>query len=76
MAWLAREAPDTALCAAVTATAALWWPDEIVGKAATFCRCPHHKSLPADILCGTTGIYVPAMATEPEAGAFLQRYKP
>ena len=39
MVWLAREAPDTALCAAVTATAALWWPDEIVGKAATFCRC-------------------------------------
>lgn len=38
MAWLAREAPDSALCATVTATAALWWPDEIVGRAATFCR--------------------------------------
>lgn len=39
MLWLAREAPETALCAAVTATAALWWPDEMVGKAANFCRC-------------------------------------
>ncbi|BDA43725.1 Exportin-5 [Coccomyxa sp. Obi] len=38
MVWLAREAPETALCAAVTATAALWWPDEMVGKAANFCR--------------------------------------
>ena len=49
MLWLAREAPETALCAAVTATAALWWPDEMVGKAANFCRCPtdsHCLSLP------------------------------
>ena len=40
MLWLAQEAPETALCAAVTATAALWWPDEMVGKAANFCRWP------------------------------------
>lgn len=36
--WLAAEAPDTALSATVTATAALWWPDESVGTAAKFCR--------------------------------------
>ena len=39
MAWLAREAPDTALAAIVTAASALWWPDDVVGKAANFCRC-------------------------------------
>ncbi len=39
MAWLAAEAPDTAMAAAMTATAALWWPDESLGNAASFCRC-------------------------------------
>ena len=36
--WLTREAPDVLLCAVVTATAALWWPDDSVGIAAKFCR--------------------------------------
>lgn len=36
--WLMREAPDVLLCAVVTATAALWWPDDSVGVAARFCR--------------------------------------
>ena len=39
LAWLAREAPDTALAAVVTAASALWWPDDVVGRAAVFCRC-------------------------------------
>ena len=38
LAWLAREAPDTALAAVVTAASALWWPDDVVGRAAVFCR--------------------------------------
>ena len=37
-AWLAREAPDLLLCTVVTATAALWWPDDSAGAAAKFCR--------------------------------------
>lgn len=46
MAWLAAEAPDTALAAAMTATAALWWPDESLGNAASFCRCAAVPSRP------------------------------
>jgi hypothetical protein len=38
MVWLAREAPDTALAAIITAASALWWPDDVAGKAANFCR--------------------------------------
>ena len=38
MTWLAREGPDLLLCAIVTATAALWWPDDSVGVTAKFCR--------------------------------------
>ena len=37
--WLIQSAPDTARCAVVTAVAALWWPDDAVGRAAAFCRC-------------------------------------
>ena len=37
--WLWEAAPQLAATAAATATAALWWPDEMVGKAAAFCRC-------------------------------------
>jgi len=39
MAWLAAQAPDVAMAAAMTATAALWWPDEALSNAAAFCRC-------------------------------------
>ena len=39
MVWMAAHAPDAAMAAAVTATAALWWPDEAMANAAAFCRC-------------------------------------
>ena len=38
LAWLAQEAPELLMYAVVTATAALWWPDDSVGHAAKFCR--------------------------------------
>ncbi|KAK9833279.1 hypothetical protein WJX81_002345 [Elliptochloris bilobata] len=38
MVWLAAHAPSVAMAAAMTATAALWWPDEALSNAAAFCR--------------------------------------
>ena len=48
LAWMAHEAPELLLCSIVTATAALWWPDDSVGNAAKFCRS---VCLPSHNLC-------------------------
>lgn len=63
MAWLAAEAPDVAMAAAVTATAALWWPDESLANAAAFCRCA--------AMCATLDCTVLAMQRVAVAAAIV-----
>jgi len=68
MAWLAAQAPDVAMAAAMTATAALWWPDEALSNAAAFCRCAGACAACQDVTGGAgKGLPPPCRPCAPRA---------